>query len=143
MAWTYRLGFFRKAFNVAAKAAIRAGFAPPGSHILVTRGRKSGELRSTPVSVVRHEGLRWLVAPYGVVGWVHNARAAGRVTLKRRGRAEEVGVQEATPGEAAPVLKKYLRLYPVVAPYFDAGRSDPLDRFAAEAARHPVFRVDG
>ena len=143
MAWKYRLGIARKAFNVAATAAIRVGLAPPASYVLETRGRRTGELRSTPVSVIRHEGLRWLVAPYGIVGWVHNARAAGKVTLKRRGRSQAVGVQEATPAEAAPVLKKYLRLYPVVAPYFDAGRNDPLDRFAAEAARHPVFRIDG
>ncbi len=143
MAWKYRLGLARRAFNVAATAAIRVGVAPPASYLLETRGRRTGELRSTPVSVVRHDGLRWLVAPYGIVGWVHNARAAGKVTLKRRGRAQEVGVHEATPEEAAPVLRKYLRTYPVVAPFFDAGRNDPVERFTGEAAGHPVFRVDG
>jgi hypothetical protein len=94
------------------------------------------------VSTVRHDGARWLVAPYGVVGWVHNARAAGKVTLRRGGRAREHRIHEATRDEAAPVLRKYLRLYPVVAPYFDASFSDPVEAFAGEAAKHPVFRLD-
>ena len=142
MAWKYRLGPARKAFNIVAGAAIRFGIAPPSSYILSTRGRKSGELRSTPVSVVKRRGSRWLVAPYGKVGWVHNARAAGRVTLSRRGRSEEVAVTEASADEAAPVLRDYLRKFPVVAPFFDAGLLAPVDEFAAEAARHPVFRID-
>ena len=142
MAWKYRLGPARKAFNIVAGAAIRVGIAPPSSYILSTRGRKSGELRSTPVSVVKRDGSRWLVAPYGKVGWVHNARAAGRVTLSRGGRSEEVAVIEALPAEAAPVLRAYLRKFPVVAPFFDVGWSAPVEAFVAEAARHPVFRVE-
>lgn len=142
MAWTYRLGIARRAFNAVASKAIAAGIAPPSSFLLETRGRRTGVWRSTPVSIVRRDGARWLVAPYGPVGWVHNARAAGSVVLRRRGRATEHSVREATPAEAAPVLRRYLRLYPVVAPFFDAGFRDPLETFAAEAARHPVFRLD-
>ncbi|MGH2795909.1 MAG: nitroreductase family deazaflavin-dependent oxidoreductase [Actinomycetota bacterium] len=143
MAWTYRLGTARRAFNAVASKAIGLGLAPPASYILETRGRRSGELRSTPVSIVRHDGARWLVAPYGIVGWVHNARAAGRVTLRRGRNSEEHGIREASPSEAAPVLRKYLRLYPVVAPFFDAGFRDPLETFEDQASKHPVFRVDG
>ena len=143
MAWSYRLGPVRRAFNVVAAWAIRLGAAPPSSYILSTRGRKTGVTRSTPVSVVRRQGVRWLVAPYGPVGWVHNARASGRVTLRRGRRSEEVGVGEVGPTEAAPILREYLRKFPVVAPFFDAKRGAPLEEFAAEASRHPVFRVDG
>ncbi len=143
MAWQYRLGPARRAFNVVARTAIRVGIAPPSSYILSTRGRKSGELRSTPVSIVKREGSRWLVAPYGHVGWVHNARAAGRATLSRGSRSEDVAVTEVSAVEAAPVLRAYLRKYPVVAPFFDAGWSASVEEFVAEAARHPVFRIDG
>lgn len=142
MAWKYRLGPARKAFNIVAGTAIRVGIAPPSSYILSTTGRKSGVIRSTPVSIVKRDGSRWLVAPYGHVGWVYNARATGRVTLSRGRRSEEVAVTEASTAEAAPVLRAYLRKYPVVAPFFDAGWSAPVEEFAAEAARHPVFRID-
>jgi deazaflavin-dependent oxidoreductase (nitroreductase family) len=61
----------------------RAGIGP--AHLLTTRGRKTGRARTTPVILVQQDKQRWLVAPYGAVSWVLNARAAGRVTL-RRGR---------------------------------------------------------
>jgi hypothetical protein len=31
---------------------------------------------------------------------------------------------------------------PVTRPYFDARPDDPVERFAAEAAEHPVFRLN-
>jgi deazaflavin-dependent oxidoreductase (nitroreductase family) len=142
VAWKYRLGPVRRVFNAVASRAIRLGIAPPSSFLVTTKGRKTGIVRSTPVSIVKHDGSRWLVAPYGIVGWVHNARAAGRVTLSRGGRSEDVAVIEASAVEAAPVLRDYLRKFPVVAPFFDVGRSAPPEEFVAEAARHPVFRVE-
>ena len=51
-------------------------------------------------------------------------------------RVDEVG-----PEEAAPVLREYLRHTAIVKPYFDATADSPLEAFADEAARHPVFRV--
>jgi deazaflavin-dependent oxidoreductase (nitroreductase family) len=142
VAGKYRLGPARRVFNVIASRAIRLGMAPPTSYILTTVGRKTGVVRSTPISIVKRDGIRWLVAPYGTVGWVHNARAAGRVTLSRAGRSEEVAVREATAGEAGQILRDYLRKFPVVAPFFDLGRSAPAEDFVAEASRHPVFRVE-
>ena len=38
---------------------------------------------STPVTLVEERGLRWLVAPYGEVAWVRNARVAREFTLRR------------------------------------------------------------
>src|SRR5262245_38932659 len=52
----------------------RVGIGP--FHLLTTRGRKTGRLFTIPTNPVRHDGRRWLVAPLGAVGWVHNARAA-------------------------------------------------------------------
>ena len=142
MAWKYRLGPARKAFNIVAGTAIRLGVAPSTSYILSTRGRESGITRSVPVSIVKRDGSRWLVAPYGHVGWVHNARAAGRVTLSRGGRSEDVGITEVDRAEAIPVLRDYLRKFPVVKPFFDVSVHDSDEAFAAEAPRHPVFRVE-
>lgn len=132
----------RKVLNPVVGAFVRAGVAPRTAFILTTRGRRTGTPRSTPVVLQEHEGRRYLVAPYGEVGWVHNARAHGRVTLTRAGSSDDVDVVEVDSGEAALVLKRYLsRWWPAVAPYFKVGPSDPVEAFAAEAARHPVFRL--
>lgn len=47
---------------------IRAGLIPRG-HLLTTRGRKSGRLRTQPVAIVEHEGRRWLVSPLDGDPW--------------------------------------------------------------------------
>ena len=79
----YRKSRGDRAGNAIFSLLARAGIGP--AHLLTTRGRKTGRARTTPVIVVVQGQQRWLVAPYGAVPWVLNARAAGRVTL-RRGR---------------------------------------------------------
>jgi hypothetical protein len=93
------------------------------------------------VTLVESEGRRWLVAPYGPVSWVHNARAAGRVTLSRRGRRVDCTVREVSPEEAGPVLKQYIQLARPTRPYFRAGPDAPVEEFVAEADQHPVFEL--
>lgn len=56
----------------------------PHFYLLTTRGRRTGRTRTNPVVLVEKDGRRRLVAPYGVVSWVHNAREAGQVGLTRR-----------------------------------------------------------
>jgi hypothetical protein len=93
------------------------------------------------VTLVEDNGQRWLVAPYGEVSWVKNARVAGQVTLSRGRKSKAVKLAQLAPEEAAPVLKRYLIQVPVVRSFFDVTPdSDPRD-FAAEASRHPVFRI--
>jgi len=142
MAATYRLGVARRAVNVLVRALLRAGLGPPRTYLLGVRGRKSGRLLTTPVTLVEEGGRRWLVAPYGEVGWVKNARAAGRVTLRRGRRAETRRIVELGPEEAAPVLKRYVTEAPITRPFFDARPSSDLAAFRAEAPRHPVFRLE-
>lgn len=141
MARIYRLGPLRRVANVALTFLVRAGLVPRSNYILTTVGRRTGKRRSTPVVVLEHGGHRWLVSPYGMVGWVHNARAAGRVTLTQGWSSREVSVTEVGPEEAAPVLRHYLRKIRIVRPYFDVGVDSPLEDFAAEASQHPVFRT--
>ena len=93
------------------------------------------------VTLVEEAGERWLVAPYGEVGWVRNARAAEQVTLTRGRRFENVRILELSAEHAAPVLKKYLTQVPVVRPFFDVAPKSNLRDFVAEALRHPVFRI--
>jgi len=127
--------------NRLVSVMIRLGVMPTYANILTVKRRKSGKEYSTPVTLVEKDGKRWLVAPYGEVNWVRNARAAGQVTLTRGAKSETRRIVEIAPTERAPILKKYLALAPIVRPYFDAAPDAPIEAFAAEAARHPVFEI--
>lgn len=136
----YRPGPGRHVENTIMSALVWAGLVPR-SYLLTTRGRKTGRPRTNPVVPVGHRGRRWLVAPYGAVSWVHNARAAGRVTLTRRRDTREYAIQEAAPEEAGPILKRYVCIATVTRRYFLATKDSPLEDFVAEADRHPVFEL--
>ena len=59
----------------------------------------------------------------------------------RRPRRPSSSAISSRRSSAAPVLREYLRKTPVTKAYFDAGADSPLEDFAAEAPRHPVFRI--
>ena len=141
MARTYALGTSTRFVNRIFRWMTQAGWGASYRHILTVRGRKSGQLRSTPVDVMSHEGSRWLVAGYGPANWVANARTAGEVTLSRGGRSEVLTVQDALPSESVPVLRKYMREVRVTRRYFDAHPDDPDDAIAAELPRHSVLKL--
>jgi len=141
VARTYRLGVGRRLINVLATPLIRLGLAPRGSHLLTTVGRRTGRRRTNPVHLVDHEGHRYLVAPYGVVSWVRNARAAGEVTIARGRHSSTYDVTEVGAAEGAPVLKRYVEQIAVTRPFFDVTKDAPVAAFEAEVATHPVFRL--
>jgi hypothetical protein len=93
------------------------------------------------VSLVEESQNRWLVAPYGEVDWVKNARTSGRVELSRGKTSSQWTIRELSPQEAAPVLKEYLKMYPITKPYFDAMAESSLDQFVLEARSRPVFEL--
>lgn len=124
-------------------ALLRAGAGPRSTYLLTTTGRRTGQLRTTPVTLIEDSSGRWLVAPYGSVLWVWNVRAAPVVELRRGRRQERLCAEEAGPDAAGRVLRRYAQSVPITRPYFDARPGDPETDFAAEAARHPVFRLTG
>ena len=140
MAQAYRLSGARRLVNVVIKPLARLGLAGPHTYVLTVRGRKTGKLYETPVTLIEN-GERWLVAPYGEVGWVRNARAAGEVQLCRKRRSETLQIEEVAPTAAAPVLRRYLQQVRAVRPFFDVTPTSPLEAFEGEAPRHPVFRL--
>lgn len=141
MSKTYKVTRRVKFINKMMKTLIRWGIAPKQMFMLVVKGRKTAKLYSTPVSIVEQDNNRWLVAPYGEVGWVRNARASQQVTLNRGRKSETLQVEEVNAQEAAPILKAYIAKEPITRPYFDADPDSPLEEFIAEASRHPVFRL--
>jgi deazaflavin-dependent oxidoreductase (nitroreductase family) len=141
MAATYRLTPARRAANRLVRLLLAFGLMPGPTYLLTVPGRRTGRPLSTPVTLVEEGGQRWLVAPYGEVPWVRNARAAGRVTLTRGRRAETVSLRALSAAEAAPVLRHYVTRVPITRPYFDVTPDSPLTAFEADAARHPVFAL--
>jgi deazaflavin-dependent oxidoreductase (nitroreductase family) len=97
----YRPGRGRHVENMVMSALARAGLVPR-SYLLTTRGRKTGLPHTNPVVPVEHGGRRWLVAPYGPVAWVHNARAAGWVRLTRRRDTRHYTIREVSPRSIPP-----------------------------------------
>src|SRR5919108_2371918 len=83
MATRYSLSRWRRLANRVIRALLRVGLGPRHTYLLTVRGRRSGRPYSTPITLVEEAEQRWLVAPYGEVNWVRNARAAGRITLSR------------------------------------------------------------
>ena len=138
----YRLGTGRRLANLVISALVRFGLPAGGSALLTTRGRKSGKPRTTPVKPIPLDGHEWIVAPDGARPWVLNVRANGEASLRRGRQIRRVALVEADAAAAAPVLKHYLETTAIVAPFFEASPTDPPDAFLAEAASHPVFRVD-
>jgi deazaflavin-dependent oxidoreductase (nitroreductase family) len=117
----------------------RTGVGP--AHLLTIRGRKSGRPRTNPVVLVKQNNQQWLVAPYGAVSWVLNARSAGEITLRRGRHSQSYTVRELPPAEAGPVLQRYVGIAPATRPYFQASKDSPVAEFIAEADRHPVFEL--
>ena len=128
-----------RAGNAIVSVVARVGIGP--IHLLTTRGRRTGLARTIPIVPVEEGGRLWLVAPYGPVAWVHNARDAGRVTLRRGRATRELTVREVGPDEAGPVLKRYVSVASRNRACFRASEDSPVEEFVAEAHRHPVFEL--
>lgn len=135
----FRMSGADRVGNAVFSMIARAGIGP--AHLLTTRGRKTGQSRTTPVILVRRGNQQWLVAPYGDVSWVLNARAAGQVTLRRGRDRRAYSVRELPPEQAGPILRRYIRIAPATRPYFQARKDAPVAEFTAEAHRHPVFEL--
>jgi deazaflavin-dependent oxidoreductase (nitroreductase family) len=137
----YRKSLWRRGVNLIVRPLARLGLTGPRTHLLTVRGRRTGQLWSTPVSIVELDRERYLVAPYGDRNWVQNTRAAGRVQLRRGRRREELGADELSSADAVPVLREYYRLGRVTRPFFDVALESSAEDWLAEAPRHPVFRL--
>ena len=142
MAYGYRITLPRRMLNRLVTVYVRLGLPPRKYHLLTVRGRRSGRLLTTPVSVMEVNGNRWLVCPYGERQWVKNARAAGEVSLARGRRREAFRVEEERdPARSAEVLMRYVREEPITRRFFGVTPKSPLEDFIREAPRHTVFRL--
>jgi len=112
-------------------------------YILSIAGRKTGKMRSTPVSVLHVNGQRYVVTGFDTQ-WVKNARKVGKGLLARGRKQEQVFLVELPVVERPPILREFPRQVPHGVPFFEkllniAG--DP-EALAEAAPRCPVFRLD-
>ncbi len=130
-------------FNEIVAALTRAGISIWGSRILAVRGRKSGEMRTTPVNLLTIDGERYLVAPRGLTQWVRNIRVTGEAELRLGRRVESIKVEELADDAKPAILRAYLKRWKFEVGVFfdgvDASASDETLRGIAPG--YPVFRV--
>jgi deazaflavin-dependent oxidoreductase (nitroreductase family) len=84
---------FVRQWNKAGLNRVTRQIAPwmPGLGVVVHRGRRSGRLYQTPVSVFAAEGGYVLALTYGPdTDWVKNVLAAGGCELRTCGRAVQL-----------------------------------------------------
>jgi deazaflavin-dependent oxidoreductase (nitroreductase family) len=134
-----------KVANPVIVALQRLGLAIGTMRLLSVPGRKSGKLRTTPVSPLSVDGRHYIVAGHEGSDWVRNARAAGWGILARGREQERVTLLELPVEERAPILREFPREVPHGVQFFRHlyGVSGEPEEFAALAPRCPVFRVEG
>ncbi len=131
-----------RVFNRAFGLFVGLGLAPRDYYLLRVRGRKSGRVYGTPVSLVSLHGARFLVAPRGRTQWVRNAEASNEVVLKRGSSSRGFRLRALADADKPPVLLAYLERYrSIVQRYFPVPAGSPPGAFAEIAARYPVFEL--
>ncbi len=134
-----------KPANRVIIALQRLGLPIGTMYLISVPGRKSGKLRTTPVSPLTVDGQRYIVAGLDQADWVKNARAAGWGILARGRKQERVTLLELPPEERAPILREFPRKVPHGVQFFQQlyGVSDDPEAFTALAPQCPVFYVGG
>jgi deazaflavin-dependent oxidoreductase (nitroreductase family) len=129
-------------FNKAFGALVGWGVGPRDTYLLEVKGRRTGRVYSTPVSVVEIGGAMFLVAPRGRTQWARNVEAAPDVTLARGSLRRACRVRVVPDAEKPRVLRVYLDRYrSVVQRYFPVPAGSPPEAFAPIAARYPFFEL--
>jgi deazaflavin-dependent oxidoreductase (nitroreductase family) len=131
-----------RVINRAIGALVGLGVGPAHMWVLEVRGRRSGQMRATPVDLLAEAGRLYLVAPRGATEWVRNAEASGEATLRRGRRRVAYRLRALPAGERPPILAAYLdRFRREVQRYFPVTAGSPPGAFASLADRYPVFEL--
>ena len=123
----------------------RLGLPIGTMHLISVPGRKSGKMRTTPVSPLPVDGQRYIIGGLERADWVKNARAAGWGILSRGRKEERVRLVELPVEERTSILREFPRKVPHGVQFFRQvyGISGDPEEFAGLAPRCPVFRIEG
>jgi deazaflavin-dependent oxidoreductase (nitroreductase family) len=136
---------YLKQMNKVMIAVQKLGIPTGPAMVLTVPGRRSGKLRSTPMTPFRFDGGLYVVAGYPGADWAANARAAGTGTLSRGRRVRHVAIVELTAEQARPVLRAFPVEVPVGVTFAKSSGmvvDGTSDEFEALAGRLAVFRFD-
>lgn len=97
---------FLKPANRLVVALQRAGLVIGPICLLSVPGRRSGRMRTTPVSPLTVGGQRYIVAVFEGARWVENAKAAGWGVISGGRKRERVDLVELPPEERVLVLRE-------------------------------------
>ncbi len=135
-------------FNPLAMRLLRRGRLMGPNTLLTVRGRKSGEMRTTPVALVELEGRRWIIGTFGETNWVRNLRAASEAIIAVGDRRETVRAHELSRDEAAEFFATTLKPYVAGIPLGFGrvllgilGAGDIVMDPTGAAAHRPVFEL--
>jgi len=129
-------------FNEVFGALVGLGLAPRYNHLVQVRGRKTGRVYSTPISILELGSRQFLVAPRGRTQWVRNAEAVGEVTLKRGSSRRRFRIRTVSDDEKAEMLKAYLDRYKAaVQRFFPVPAGSDARAFRQIADRYPVLEL--
>jgi len=132
--------------NKVIIALNRCGLVVENGAVLTVAGRRSGVPRHVPVSVLDHDGQRYLLAGYPSAEWPRNVRAAeGRAAITVGRQVEAVRLVELEEAAARAILRLWPARIPQGAKVMrGAGVVPDLapESFARLADRCPVFRIE-
>lgn len=133
-------------FNPIARRLLRVGPLMGPNALITVRGRKTGELRTTPVAVADIGGRKWVIGTFGETNWVRNLRAAGEATLTVGRTRQHVTAIELDPRARAAFFQDQLRPYALHLPggrllLSLLGAGEIVDDPVAAAATRPVFEL--
>jgi deazaflavin-dependent oxidoreductase (nitroreductase family) len=131
-----RLPRWLKLANPVIVALQRRGVVIGTMRLLSVPGRKSGKLRTTPVSPLKVAGELYVIAGLEGADWVKNVRIAGWGILARGREQESVNLVELPLQERAPVLREFPKRVPHGVQFFRQlyGISGTPEEFAALAS---------
>jgi deazaflavin-dependent oxidoreductase (nitroreductase family) len=136
-----------KPMNQVMMALTNMGLAIGPMRVLTVPGRKSGKMRSTPVSSLTVDGQQYIVGGLAEADWVKNVRVAGWGLLAQGRKKQRVRLIELPVEEGAPILREFPRHVPGGVQFFhriyDLPKDPALlpDAFAGLANQCPVFRI--
>jgi deazaflavin-dependent oxidoreductase (nitroreductase family) len=129
-------------FNRMFGFLVGLGFGLPHNYLLEVRGRKTGNLYSTPIDLLEYSGKRFLVAPRGRTQWVRNAEVAGEVSLKKGGKRQQFRLRPIPDPDKPELLRAYLGSFKTtVQRYFPVPAGSPVESFAGISSAYPVFEL--
>ena len=142
---TQTLPSWLPAANRLVKILQRVGLRLGTIHVLTVPGHASGEPRPTPVSPLRVDGRRYVIAALPQSDWARNVRAAGTGELAYGRRRRRVALTEVTDPD---LRRTVVRAFPTEVPHgvrffvrLGLVKGGDPDEFAGVADRVAVFEL--